>query len=79
VNWVGGAWYVPLPVSAGDTIGSVSAVVRDNGPAPGYIPGSVGDGGSYVKLSLISETASGSSTISTYGFKRRAPGTQVRG
>ena len=36
-NWVGGSWYIPLPVSAGDVIGTVQAIVRDNGSANGHL------------------------------------------
>lgn len=35
-NWVGGNWYVPLPVSAGDVVGTVQAIVRDNGSTNGH-------------------------------------------
>lgn len=35
VHWLGGDWYVPLPVSAGDVIGSISAIVQDNAGTSG--------------------------------------------
>jgi len=54
VNWVGGTWYVPLPTSAGDTIGTVSAIVRDN----------AGQSGNNVIVQLVSRTSSGDTSRS---------------
>lgn len=56
-NWVGGAWYVPLPVSAGDVIGTVTAAVRDNGPNNGH-----STDGNNVLAYLVSRTSTGDTT-----------------
>lgn len=56
-NWVGGAWYVPLPVSAGDVIGTVTAAVRDNGPNNGHTTD-----GNNVLAYLVSRTSTGDTT-----------------
>jgi len=58
VNWVGGAWYVPLGLQAGDVVGLVSVVVRDNGASNGH----TSDGNNVIAL-LVSRTASGDTTI----------------
>lgn len=42
-------WYVPLPVSAGDVIGTVTTIVRDNGAANGH-----SSDGNNVLVNLIS-------------------------
>lgn len=57
MNWVGGAWYVPLPVSAGDVIGTVTAIVRDNGAANGHTLD-----GNNVLAKLVSRTPTGDTT-----------------
>ena len=57
VNWVGGAWYVPLGLQAGDVVGSVSVVVRDNGASNGHSS----DGNNVIAL-LVSRTAAGDVT-----------------
>jgi|SRR6185436_87091 len=54
VNWVGGNWYVPLPVSVGDVIGSVTALVRDNGQYNLHA-----SDGNTVVMQLISRTVVG--------------------
>lgn len=56
-NWVGGAWYVPLPVSAGDVIGTVTAAVRDNGQNNGH-----STDGNNVLAYLVSRTSTGDTT-----------------
>lgn len=57
VNWVGGAWYVPLALQAGDVIGSATVVVRDNGASNGH----TSDGNNVLAL-LVSRTAAGDTT-----------------
>jgi hypothetical protein len=39
VSWCCTTWIVPLPVAAGDVIGTVSVPVRDNGPNNGFSTG----------------------------------------
>jgi len=60
VNWVGGNWHVPLPVSVGDVIGSVSAIVRDNGAANGHTAD-----GNVIVMQLISHTSLGDNARAT--------------
>lgn len=36
VDWCCTSWIVPLPVAAGDTVGTVTVNVRDNGPGDGF-------------------------------------------
>lgn len=57
MNWVGGAWYVPIPVAAGDVIGTVTATVRDNGAANGHTLD-----GNNVLAKLVSRTPTGDTT-----------------
>ena len=60
VNFVGGNWHVPLPVSVGDVIGSISAIVRDNGPANGHT-----SDGNVIVMQLISHATSGDNARAT--------------
>lgn len=72
VNWVGGAWYVPLPVSAGDAIGTVTAVVRDNGSGNGHPTD-----GNNVLVDLVSRTSGGD--VVRASWSSNGSGTQQTG
>lgn len=65
VAWCCSNWWVPVGVSAGDVVGSVAALVQDVAPSPLYIPGSQGDGGSSVILSVVAQTGNTSTTLGT--------------
>lgn len=67
VAWCCSNWWVPIPVAAGDVVGSVAALVHDVAPDPLYIPGSQGDGGSSVVLSLIAQNGTTQTVLRSIG------------
>lgn len=67
VAWCCTNWWIPIPVVAGDVVGSVAAQVKDVPPDPLYVPGSQGDGGSSVVLSLIAQTGATQTVLRSVG------------
>lgn len=67
VAWCCTNWWVPIPVAAGDVVGSVAALVKDVPPDPLYIPGSQGDGGSSVTLSLVAQNGTTQTVLRSIG------------
>lgn len=61
VAWCCGttAWWLPLPVVAGDTVSSISVQVEDNGSLNGSVTG--GFGGNNIMVSLFARPTSGGS------------------
>lgn len=58
VSWCCTNWYVPLPLGVGESVGSISTTVRDNGTANGF-----GSSSNNVIVVLLSQTSSGSTVL----------------